>query len=119
MIALGQAIASFLSLFASFSTQPDLSIEAAVWWATDPDVQVWDDLAFCESTGDWQIDSGNGFFGGIQFWPSSWRAVGGTGLPHEWSREEQIYRGSLLRELQSETAWPGCHAAGYLPHGGH
>ncbi|MEZ5281331.1 MAG: transglycosylase family protein [Acidimicrobiales bacterium] len=71
-------------------------------------VAIWDALAHCESTSRWDINTGNGFYGGIQFTLSSWRAVGGTGYPHEHSREEQIYRGELLLEIQGWRAWPGC-----------
>ena len=69
---------------------------------------VWDQLAECESGGDWQINSGNGFYGGLQFTLTSWRAVGGTGYPHENSREEQILRAEILQDLQGWGAWPGC-----------
>jgi len=69
---------------------------------------IWDALAECESTSDWAINTGNGFYGGIQFTPRSWRAVGGEGYPHEATRVEQIYRGELLKEIQGWGAWPGC-----------
>lgn len=69
---------------------------------------VWDQLAECESGGNWAINTGNGYYGGLQFSLTSWRAVGGTGFPHEHSREEQIRRGEALRALQGWGAWPGC-----------
>lgn len=69
---------------------------------------VWDHLAQCESGGNWQIASGNGYYGGLQFLPSSWYAVGGQGLPHQNSREEQIYRATLLWQRQGWGAWPAC-----------
>ncbi|WP_276308904.1 transglycosylase family protein [Euzebya rosea] len=69
---------------------------------------VWDHLAMCESSGDWHINTGNGYYGGIQFLPESWAWVGGTGLPHEHTREEQIYRGTLLWQIQGWEAWPQC-----------
>jgi hypothetical protein len=69
---------------------------------------VWDALAMCESSGRWDIDSGNGYYGGLQFLPSSWHLVGGTGLPHEASRDEQIYRAELLLARQGWKAWPAC-----------
>lgn len=65
-------------------------------------------LAACESGGNWSINTGNGFFGGIQFSQSSWELVGGTGSPHEASKEEQIARGKLLWDRQGWLAWPGC-----------
>lgn len=69
---------------------------------------VWDHLAGCESSGNWNINTGNGYYGGLQFLPESWWAVGGSGLPHEHSREEQIYRATLLWQMQGWEAWPQC-----------
>jgi hypothetical protein len=71
---------------------------------------VWDLLAQCESGGNWAINTGNGYYGGVQFLPSSWAAVGGTGLPHEASREEQIARARILLAYQGWEAWPACSA---------
>jgi len=98
-----------------------VSPEAAVYWATEPTAteraEQWDSLAECESTSDWAINTRNGYYGGIQFHPTSWRAVGGTGLPHEWPRLEQMYRAERLFALQGAHAWPGCHLySGKLPH---
>lgn len=70
--------------------------------------QMWDDLAQCESGGNWSINTGNGYYGGLQFSLDSWRSVGGSGYPHEHSREEQIHRGELLLERQGWDAWPHC-----------
>ena len=50
----------------------------------------WDKLAQCESSGNWAIDSGNGFYGGLQFTQSTWSSFGGTGQPQDASREQQI-----------------------------
>jgi transglycosylase-like protein len=69
---------------------------------------VWDRLAKCESGGNWSINTGNGYYGGLQFSLSSWRAVGGSGYPHEHSREQQIARGKRLRARQGWGAWPSC-----------
>ncbi len=69
---------------------------------------VWDRLAACEAGGRWSINTGNGYYGGLQFSLSSWRAVGGTGYPHQASREEQIKRGRLLKARQGWGAWPSC-----------
>lgn len=69
---------------------------------------VWDRLAMCESGGRWHLDSGNGYFGGLQFLPSSWWGVGGQGMPHEASREEQIARAKILLAYQGWEAWPAC-----------
>lgn len=69
---------------------------------------VWDQLAQCESGGNWAINTGNGFYGGLQFTLSSWQAVGGSGLPSNASREEQIMRAEQLLAMQGWGAWPAC-----------
>lgn len=69
---------------------------------------IWESLAQCESGGNWSIDTGNGYYGGLQFSLSSWQAVGGDGVPSEHSREEQIQRGEILRARQGWGAWPSC-----------
>lgn len=68
----------------------------------------WDRLAQCESGGDWSINTGNGYYGGLQFSLASWQGVGGSGYPHEHSRSEQIHRGQLLWEQGGWAHWPGC-----------
>lgn len=65
-------------------------------------------LAWCESTGRWHANTGNGFYGGLQFTLGSWRAVGGKGMPHHATRTEQMYRGVRLLKVQGPGAWPGC-----------
>jgi len=72
------------------------------------DGSIWDRIAACESGGNWAINTGNGFYGGLQFTLSSWAAVGGTGNPADASRDEQIYRGTLLQQRQGWGAWPVC-----------
>lgn len=69
---------------------------------------VWDRLAECESGGNWQTNSGNGYYGGVQFSAETWRAMGGSGLPHENSREEQIMRGQKLQKQSGWGQWPAC-----------
>ena len=71
---------------------------------------VWDGIAACESGGNWAINTGNGFYGGLQFTLSSWRGVGGSGYPNQASREEQIARGQMLQARQGWGAWPVCAA---------
>lgn len=71
---------------------------------------VWDQLALCESGGNWAINTGNGFYGGLQFTQSSWQAAGGSGMPNQASREEQIARGQVLQSRQGWGAWPACSA---------
>ena len=69
---------------------------------------AWDRLAQCESGGSWAINTGNGYYGGIQFSLSSWQAVGGPGYPHEHSRETQIAMGQRLWQQGGWAHWPGC-----------
>jgi LysM repeat protein len=71
---------------------------------------VWDSIAACESGGNWSINTGNGFYGGLQFTLSSWQAVGGSGYPNQASREEQITRAQTLQSRQGWGAWPACTA---------
>jgi hypothetical protein len=68
----------------------------------------WDALAECESGGNWSINTGNGYYGGIQFSLRSWQGVGGTGYPHEHPRETQIAMGIRLWESSGWGAWPAC-----------
>ena len=72
------------------------------------DGSVWDRLARCESGGNWSINTGNGYYGGLQFSASTWRSVGGTGLPHMNSREEQIARAEILLARSGWGQWPAC-----------
>jgi uncharacterized protein YabE (DUF348 family) len=77
---------------------------------------VWDRLAQCESGGNWAINTGNGYYGGLQFSLSTWRAYGGTGYPHQHSRETQIAIATKLRNASGGYgAWPHCSAALGLP----
>lgn len=69
---------------------------------------VWDALAKCESGGNWATNTGNGYYGGLQFNPNTWRSVGGSGLPHQHSREEQIKRGKILQARAGWGQWPAC-----------
>lgn len=65
-------------------------------------------VAQCESGGDWNINTGNGFYGGVQFTLQSWWGVGGRGFPHQASRLEQMYRAVRLLHTQGRGAWPVC-----------
>jgi resuscitation-promoting factor RpfA len=68
----------------------------------------WDELAQCESGGDWSINTGNGFGGGLQFTDSTWKAFGGSGQPEDASRSEQIRVAERVKEGQGMGAWPTC-----------
>ncbi|YAL83369.1 transglycosylase family protein [Dermacoccaceae bacterium W4C1] len=69
---------------------------------------VWDRLAQCESGGNWNINTGNGFHGGLQFTPSTWRAYGGSGSAHNASKAEQVRVAKNVLKGQGPGAWPVC-----------
>ena len=71
---------------------------------------VWDSLAQCESSGNWGINTGNGYAGGLQFSPSTWAAYGGTGSAANASREQQIAVAERVQAGQGWGAWPSCAA---------
>lgn len=73
----------------------------------------WDAVAQCESGGDWSINTGNGFYGGLQFTLSTWAANGGSGNPANASREEQIRVAENVLASQGIGAWPVCGSRGY------
>ncbi|HEV2777835.1 MAG TPA: transglycosylase family protein [Actinophytocola sp.] len=68
----------------------------------------WDAIAQCESGGNWSINTGNGYYGGLQFKQSTWTANGGTGNPANASREEQIRVAENVLASQGIGAWPVC-----------
>lgn len=105
------AVVSPVSSTASAAAQPAVR-SAAPRVAAAPVASrgVWDQLAQCEAGGNWAINTGNGYYGGLQFTISSWQAVGGSGLPSDASREEQIQRGEMLLAKQGWGAWPACTA---------
>ena len=82
---------------------------------TPADQNVWDQLAQCETGGNWSANTGNGFGGGLQFahtarW-STWNAYGGNQhAPHPWeaSREQQIEVATQVLNTSGWGAWPGC-----------
>ncbi len=76
---------------------------------TPPD-SVWDKIAKCESGGNWSINTGNGYYGGLQFSAATWRSVGGPGLPHQSSREVQIKYAKILQARSGWGQW-GCAGA--------
>jgi uncharacterized protein YabE (DUF348 family) len=69
------------------------------------DDSVWDRIAQCESGGNWSINTGNGYYGGLQFSAATWHSVGGPGLPHENSREVQIKYAKILQQRSGWGQW--------------
>ncbi len=99
---LGAAVAGGASMVAVIG-----SASAAQAAPTD----VWDRVAACESGGNWRISTGNGFYGGLQFTTSSWRAAGGTRYApraDQASKAEQIAVAQRLLQMQGPGAWPVC-----------
>lgn len=72
----------------------------------------WDAVAACESGGNWAINTGNGYYGGLQFALGTWRANGGSGSPHLASRDEQIRVAENVLRSQGRGAWPVCGRRG-------
>jgi uncharacterized protein YabE (DUF348 family) len=80
------------------------------------DGSVWDRLAGCESGGNWHTNTGNGYYGGLQFNVGTWQANGGSGRPDQASREEQIRVATRVRDnAGGYGAWPACAAKLGLP----
>jgi len=68
----------------------------------------WDAIAQCESGGNWGINTGNGYYGGLQFSQSTWKAYGGQGSANGASREAQIQVAERVLQGQGIGAWPVC-----------
>lgn len=101
--------AKFAATTAAFGTAAALLAPAA---AAAPDSD-WDRLAQCEAGGNWGINTGNGYHGGLQFSPSTWAAYGGTEFApyaYQATREQQIAVGERTLAGQGWGAWPACSA---------
>jgi hypothetical protein len=85
----------------------DAALTSTAASAAAPDA-AWDRLAACESGGNWSINTGNGYYGGLQFNAATWRSVGGVGLPHQASREQQIAAANRLHDARGFQPWPAC-----------
>ncbi|MDX2605702.1 transglycosylase family protein [Streptomyces caniscabiei] len=85
------------------------------------DVETWDKVAACESTNDWNINSGNGYYGGLQFSQSTWEAFGGTAYAARAdlaTKEQQIAIAEKVLDGQGPDAWPVCSERAGLTRGG-
>ena len=92
---------------------------AIVRVGTKPEPQVpavsngstWDAIAHCEATGNWAINTGNGFYGGLQFTQGTWAGFGGTEYAPRAdlaTREQQIAVAEKVQAAQGWGAWPAC-----------
>ncbi|MEV5547188.1 transglycosylase family protein [Streptomyces sp. NPDC052309] len=90
-----------------------LGLLAATGSAAAADGAVWDRIAQCESGGNWHINTGNGYYGGLQFSASTWRAYGGTAYAptaDQASKSQQIAVATKVQRAQGWGAWPTCSA---------
>lgn len=75
------------------------------------DAHTWNKVAACESSGNWSINTGNGFFGGLQFTRSTWAAYGGTAYAARAdlaTKDQQIAVAEKVLKGQGPGAWPVC-----------
>jgi len=76
-----------------------------------PNIKTWNRLAQCESGRRWHINTGNGYYGGLQFSSPTWRGYGGgkfANYAHRASKVEQIKTARKVRQSQGWGAWPHC-----------
>lgn len=78
------------------------------WKVVQPYNEKLERIASCESHGRWFINTGNGYYGGLQFAMSTWTSVGGRGYPHQNSKLEQKYRAVMLIKRRGYGPWPIC-----------
>ncbi|MGY0064458.1 transglycosylase family protein [Streptomyces sp. LZ34] len=84
-------------------------------------VDTWDKVAECESTDNWSINTGNGYYGGLQFSQSTWEAFGGTSFAPRAdlaSKDQQIAIAEKVLDAQGPGAWPVCSVKAGLTRGG-
>ncbi|MDX2543568.1 transglycosylase family protein [Streptomyces sp. WI04-05B] len=85
------------------------------------DMATWNKVAACESTNNWSINTGNGYYGGLQFSQSTWEAYGGTayaGRADLATRDQQIAVAEKVLKAQGPGAWPACSVRAGLTRGG-
>ncbi|MFJ7768276.1 transglycosylase family protein [Streptomyces sp. NPDC097107] len=85
------------------------------------EVETWDKVAACESTNDWDINTGNGYYGGLQFTQSTWEAFGGTEYAPRAdlaTKDQQIAIAEKVLDGQGPGAWPVCSERAGLSRGG-
>lgn len=90
------------------------TVAATTTSADAADNRTWNRLAQCESGGNWAINTGNGYQGGLQFSPSTWNAYGGqeyAATANQASREQQIVVAERVLEGQGWGAWPSCSSS--------
>ncbi|MEV5613171.1 transglycosylase family protein [Streptomyces sp. NPDC052225] len=99
--------------FAGAALLAPLGLLALGGTAHAADAGVWDRIARCESGGNWHINTGNGYYGGLQFSAGTWRAYGGgayAGTADRASKAQQIAVAAKVQRAQGWGAWPTCSA---------
>ncbi|MFJ8586011.1 transglycosylase family protein [Streptomyces sp. NPDC093595] len=100
--------------FAAFAGITGIAVAAPLMGATSASAATaaeWDKVAQCESGGDWSINTGNGYYGGLQFSASTWAAYGGTAYAptaDQATKSQQIEIGEKVLAGQGKGAWPSC-----------
>jgi hypothetical protein len=95
----------------TFATSATLVTAVALSPTASAGGSVWDSVAACESGGNWAVNTGNGFYGGLQFSASTWAAYGGTryaASANRASRPAQIVIAQRVLAGQGPGAWPVC-----------
>lgn len=113
-LAKGQKLKNIRKTFglATFAGALAIAPLALATGTANADSVNWDAVAACESGGNWAINTGNGYYGGLQFTMGTWHANGGSGSPHTASREEQIRVAENVLQSQGIGAWPVCGGRG-------
>lgn len=96
----------------ALSIVPMAAVTGMAAGTANADSVNWDAVAACESGGNWSINTGNGYYGGLQFTMGTWQSNGGNGAPHAASREEQIRVAENVLQSQGIGAWPTCGGRG-------
>jgi transglycosylase-like protein len=103
------------TLFPLSAPRRAVAVDTATFVVDDA---TWDLLAMCESSGNWAANTGNGYYGGLQFGLATWRGYGGAefaAYPHQATREQQIAIAERLHAARGFQPWPACRAELGLP----
>ncbi|PYC79966.1 hypothetical protein C7C46_13505 [Streptomyces tateyamensis] len=103
-------IAVLLASVAALMAVPARAVAAGGPVAAVPDA-TWDRLADCEADGDWHTNTGNGYYGGLQIWPPTWREADGLRYatrPDLATRRQQIQVAQEILRQQGWQAWASC-----------
>ncbi|WP_175410237.1 peptidoglycan DD-metalloendopeptidase family protein [Streptomyces sp. TRM64462] len=110
-----------LSALLLTATAVPLTLAATTAPAAAASRETWEKVAACESSNNWSVDTGNGFYGGLQFLPSTWAEFGGHQYApnaHLATKEQQIAVAEEVLKVQGPGAWPVCSVRAGLTRGG-